>query len=307
MTVPSLFYIRLNGRVQGPFSPVKIAAMRDQGRITVQSELSPDKVSWVSAQTLDWLYIRPETVAADTLPHIILNESTEPSVSPTETSKRPPPLSPPSGSQPLPVPLEKEELISPDWLSGSLWGIVRLLWSPGGIRFYSMRTGAPGRLAAGAVLTLGSLMVLLIFGKLNTAFCANQGIRMLLAVLGVWGMVYCFCALGRFAFSNEKGGGASGDLLLSGLPLFYSAVAVLVAGMVYYAAIGLGVKLHPSYTARLAVAVWMYVGVMSLSALGEGLVSVSRVRQRYAGLILLLIALFSFDMLHLILGKFPFE
>ena len=49
---PGQWYVRMRGRVLGPFSPSQLASLRARGRLTEDHELSQDRRSWLKASEM---------------------------------------------------------------------------------------------------------------------------------------------------------------------------------------------------------------------------------------------------------------
>ncbi len=53
---PGQWYVRMRGRVLGPFSPSQLASLRDRGRLTDDHELSQDRRSWMRASEMPGVF-----------------------------------------------------------------------------------------------------------------------------------------------------------------------------------------------------------------------------------------------------------
>ncbi|MDB5341233.1 MAG: hypothetical protein JWN70_6852 [Planctomycetaceae bacterium] len=58
---PEAFFIRLRGRVQGPFTPAQLQALHQRGQFSRTHEVSEDQVNWRSAATLSNVFVAPKT------------------------------------------------------------------------------------------------------------------------------------------------------------------------------------------------------------------------------------------------------
>ncbi len=56
---PGQWYVRMRGRVLGPFSPSQLASLRDRGRLAEDHELSQDRRSWMKASEMPGVFARP--------------------------------------------------------------------------------------------------------------------------------------------------------------------------------------------------------------------------------------------------------
>jgi hypothetical protein len=52
------WYVRMKGRVLGPFSPSQLASLRDRGTLTEDHELSQDRRSWTKASEMPGVFAR---------------------------------------------------------------------------------------------------------------------------------------------------------------------------------------------------------------------------------------------------------
>ncbi len=59
------WYVRMQGRVLGPFNPSQLASLRDRGRLTLEHEISQDRRSWIKAAEMQSIFAR----GAETQPH----------------------------------------------------------------------------------------------------------------------------------------------------------------------------------------------------------------------------------------------
>lgn len=60
LSEPEAFYIRLRGRVQGPFTPAQLQALHQRGQFSRTHEVSEDQVNWSSAATLSNVFVAPK-------------------------------------------------------------------------------------------------------------------------------------------------------------------------------------------------------------------------------------------------------
>ncbi|MCL2743560.1 MAG: DUF4339 domain-containing protein [Planctomycetaceae bacterium] len=54
------YHVQQNGKKFGPYTEKDIIALRDAGKISRATLLSPDKVHWTNASEFDWLYPPPK-------------------------------------------------------------------------------------------------------------------------------------------------------------------------------------------------------------------------------------------------------
>ena len=59
----STYYIRVRGRVQGPFDLEQLKKLRQRGQFSRAHEVSPDQASWQSASILDDVFVAPKRAA----------------------------------------------------------------------------------------------------------------------------------------------------------------------------------------------------------------------------------------------------
>lgn len=59
----STYYIRVRGRVQGPFDLEQLKKLRQRGQFSRAHEVSPDQASWQSASILDAVFAAPKRAA----------------------------------------------------------------------------------------------------------------------------------------------------------------------------------------------------------------------------------------------------
>jgi hypothetical protein len=52
------WYVRMQGRVLGPFNPSQLASLRDRGRLTLEHEISQDRRSWIKAAEMQSVFAR---------------------------------------------------------------------------------------------------------------------------------------------------------------------------------------------------------------------------------------------------------
>jgi uncharacterized RDD family membrane protein YckC len=57
------YYIRVRGRVQGPFDLDQLKKLRQRGQFSRAHEVSPDQASWQSASILDAVFVAPKRAA----------------------------------------------------------------------------------------------------------------------------------------------------------------------------------------------------------------------------------------------------
>ena len=57
---PEVFFIRLRGRVQGPFTPAQLQGLHQRGQFSRAHEVSEDQVNWRSAATLSNVFVAPK-------------------------------------------------------------------------------------------------------------------------------------------------------------------------------------------------------------------------------------------------------
>ncbi|MDR0611745.1 MAG: DUF4339 domain-containing protein, partial [Planctomycetaceae bacterium] len=50
------YYLRVKGKLFGPFEENQLVDMKAKGKIFKNTELSSDRVNWVPAETLDFLF-----------------------------------------------------------------------------------------------------------------------------------------------------------------------------------------------------------------------------------------------------------
>ncbi len=52
------WYVRMQGRVLGPFNPSQLASLLDRGRLTLDDEISQDRRSWIKAAEMQSVFAR---------------------------------------------------------------------------------------------------------------------------------------------------------------------------------------------------------------------------------------------------------
>lgn len=56
MSLSSMYFVRIRGKIMGPFGEAQLIALRDRGQLKPFHEVSPDRVLWNQAATLTWLF-----------------------------------------------------------------------------------------------------------------------------------------------------------------------------------------------------------------------------------------------------------
>jgi GYF domain 2/Domain of unknown function (DUF4190) len=64
------WYVRMRGRVLGPFSPSQLASLRHRGRLTEDHELSQDRRSWIKAAEMPGAFAKSAETQSQPQPHL---------------------------------------------------------------------------------------------------------------------------------------------------------------------------------------------------------------------------------------------
>lgn len=78
----STYYIRVRGRVQGPFDLEQLKKLRQRGQFSRAHEVSPDQATWQSASILDPVFVAPKRPAPAKVEPVVEEFAEEPVATP---------------------------------------------------------------------------------------------------------------------------------------------------------------------------------------------------------------------------------
>ncbi len=290
------FFLKRQGKVLGPLTRDKIKDLAGRGMVTAEHQISTDRIEWIEAEKVDWLF-RQKNVVIDTPAKAKIRTSQSNNYSESElnfeSEEETQVFSGEAEDQeenPARVQQPRKTVKKTAENDVSNVSVFSIIWDPVcGLPEVYKRYGDDGSLKIGIGLAVVTLVCFflglkeLIPTELSTAATnsmpSNKMVEIIITALIPFVSLAAGACIIRFLLGSEKAGGIGGDALIAGAALLPFAVAIIgVVVAKNFETAGQDPRLVGIFLASIAIYLFsaviliLYSGLTRISGIKENLI-----------------------------------